>query len=69
MARPQKVENSIQERIDKYLSSFKAQDATSTDGYNVSEAGIDEYLLERAAAELRDAQLRLDELAQELEKD
>jgi hypothetical protein len=69
MASPQKIENSIQERIDDYLSSFKSQAATPTDGYTVSETGIDDYLLERAAAELRDAQLRLDKHARELHKD
>ena len=69
MVDPQKIENSIQNRINDYLSSFKSQNATVTDAYTVSETGIDEYLLERAATELRAAQERLDTLKRELGKD
>lgn len=69
MAGPEKNDNSIQQRINDYLSSFKSQSATVTDAYTVSDTGIDEYLLERAAQELRDAQANLAEIARELGED
>ena len=69
MVRPQKIENSTQELVNDYLSSFRSQNTTSNGADAASETGIDEYLLERAATELRAAQERLDTLKRELGKD
>ena len=61
MDRPQKIENSLQERIDDYLSGFKSQEDTSASADNAGGlvVALDNYLLERAAEELRVAQVRL----------
>ena len=69
MEGPQKTENSTQERVNDYLNGFKSQNATFGSADVASETGIDEYLLERAAQELRAAQSRIDKLKQEVGKD
>jgi hypothetical protein len=68
MDRSQKIENSLQERIDDYLSSFKSQNDTSPRADTASglAVALDNYLLERAAEELRVAQARLNKLKLEL---
>ena len=61
MDRQQKIENSLQERINDYLSSSKSQSDTSASADNAGGlvVALDNYLLERAAEELRVAQVRL----------
>lgn len=67
MAGQQKLENSLQDRIDDYLSNFKSSTAPSDDAASVEEASLDDYLMERAAQELREARARLEQISQELE--
>ncbi len=69
MVRQQKVENSLHERVTDYLRHFKSQNATFASGDAAGESALDEYLLERAAEELRAAKVRLDELKREMGKD
>jgi len=66
MVRQHKIENSLHRRVNEYLSHFKAQDATFASAEAASESALDDYLLERAAEELRAAQTRLDDLKREI---
>jgi phage head maturation protease len=68
MDRQQQVQNSSQERINDYLSRFKSNDTTPTSADIASENALDQYLLERAAEDLRAAKLRVDKVNRELGK-
>ena len=62
MMREERLRGSAEERIDAYLRRFK-----STGDYTTrAHTALDEYLLERAAKELRAAQRRLDRFRQEI---
>ena len=68
MDRQQQVQNSSQERINDYLSRFKSNDTTPASADIASENALDQYLLERAAEDLRAAKLRVDKVNRELGK-
>jgi hypothetical protein len=68
MDRQQKVKNSLQARIDDYLGGFKSQNTSFSSVDSPAEDALDEYLLERAAEELRAAKARMDKLHRELGK-
>ncbi len=65
MDRQQQIQNSSQERINDYLSRFKSNDTTLTSADTASENALDQYLLERAAEDLRAAKMRVDKLNRE----
>lgn len=68
MDRQQKVQKSSQDRINDYLGRFRS-DKTALPGMNTGSASsLEQYLLERAAEELRAGTARLDKLNQELGK-
>jgi hypothetical protein len=62
MDRTETIDNSLQDRINDYLSSFKSSASTFKRYDTAGDAGLEEYLLERAAEELRAAKARLDRL-------
>ncbi len=65
MDRTEEVEISAQDRIDDYLSSFKSKHSTFQGHGVADDAALEEYLLERAADELRIARKRLDRFERE----
>jgi hypothetical protein len=65
MDRQQQTQNSSQERVNDYLRRFKSSDTTLTSADTASENALDQYLLERAAEDLRAAKMRVDKLNRE----
>ena len=65
MDRQQQTQNSSQERVNDYLRRFKSSDTTLTSADIASENALDQYLLERAAEDLRAAKMRVDKLNRE----
>ena len=62
MVRDQEIEHFSEDRFREYVGSLTAQVSTAAE-----ESPLEEYLLERAAAQLRAARQRLDELGHELD--
>jgi hypothetical protein len=67
--RQQETENATQERITDFLSRFKSNDVALSSTNIITENVLDQYLLERAAEELRAARESVDKLYWELGKD
>ncbi|MEJ2531511.1 MAG: hypothetical protein P8Y92_06905 [Halioglobus sp.] len=65
MVRAQKVEHGFEEKVNDYLRGFKSEQSEEDRGGNDA---LDEYLLERAAQQLRAASDRLRKLERALEK-
>ncbi len=59
MGREQQVEYGFEERLNDYLSGFKSENPGGPGDKTADEDALDEYLLERAARELRAASERL----------
>jgi len=62
MGHQKQIQDSAQERINNYLSRFKTNDITLTSADSASENALDQYLLERAAEELRAGQAQMNKL-------
>lgn len=62
MVRDQEIEHFSEDRFNEYVGSLTSQFPTTT-----GESALEEYLLERAAAQLRAARQRLDELGRKLD--
>ena len=68
MDRQKQIQDSSQERIDEYLSRYKTHDITLTSADSASENALDQYLLERAAQELRAGQAQMKKLNRKVVK-
>ena len=68
MDRQQETQNTTQERIDDFLSRFKSNDIALSSTDTAPENALDQYLLEKAAQELRAARESVDKLNRELGK-
>lgn len=66
MAREGKNGSSLHERVNNYLRSERSKDGIFAAPVQAAETDLKEYLLERAEAELRATQVRIEELKQEL---
>ena len=64
----QENQNATQERINDFLSRFKSNDIALSSTDTANENALDQYLLERAAEELRAARESVDKLHWELGK-
>ena len=62
MVRDQEIEQFSEDRFNDYVGSLTSQVPATT-----GEIALEEYLLERAAAQLRAAHQRLDELGRQLD--
>jgi len=67
--RQQDTQNAMQARINDFLSRFKSNDIALSSTGIASENALDQYLLERAAEELRAARESVDKLHGDLGKD
>lgn len=63
MGHQQQVQSSSQERVNAYLERFKSEEYKLKGADPDGESALDQFLLERAAEELRAAQARPDKLA------
>lgn len=63
MVRDREIEHFSQDRFDEYVGSLRSEIPAS-----IGETALEEYLLERAAAQLRAAHQRLADLGRELDK-
>lgn len=68
MVREQKVEYGFEERINDYLSGFKSENQGRPGDDPVDDDALDEYLLQRAAQQLRAASDRLRKLEQAIKE-
>ena len=68
MGHQKQIQDSAQERINNYLSRFKTNDITLTSADSASENALDQYLLERAAEELRAGQAQMNKLNRKVVK-
>ena len=68
MVREQKVEHGFEERINDYLSGFKSENQGRPGDDPVDDDTLDEYLLQRAAQQLRAASDRLRKLEQAIKE-
>ena len=68
MDRQKQIQDSSQERIDEYLSRYKTHDIALTSADSASENALDQYLLERAAQELRAGRAQMNKLNRKVEK-
>lgn len=70
MSGQREFEDSLQQRIDEYLKSFRSKEDIFEGADTASELAdaLDYHLLEKAAEELRTARERLDKLQQNLGK-
>lgn len=59
MGREQQVEYGFEEKLNDYLSGFKSENPGGSGDDPADDDALDEYLLERAAQELRAASERL----------
>jgi hypothetical protein len=66
--RQQETQDATQERINDFLSRFKSNDIALSSTDTSTENALDQYLLERAAEELRAARESVDKLKWELGK-
>lgn len=66
MIREAQIDKSLEKRINAYLRSFKSGKSTFNRPTAAGETALDEYLLERAAEELRAAKERVDRLKREM---
>ena len=68
MDRQKQIQDSSQERINDYLSRFKTHDIALTSADSASGNALDQYLLERAAEELRAGQAQMNKLNRKVVK-
>ncbi len=68
MDRQQETQDATQERINDFLSRFKSKDIAISSTDTSTENALDQYLLEKAAEELRAARESVDKLSWELGK-
>jgi hypothetical protein len=66
--RQQETQDATQERINDFLSRFKSNDIAPSSADTATENALDQYLLERAAEELRAARESVDKPNWELGK-
>jgi hypothetical protein len=68
MGGEQQVEYGLEEKLNEYLSGFKSENPGGTGRNPADDDALDEYLLERAARELRAASERLRALERALKE-
>jgi hypothetical protein len=68
MGHQKQIQDSSQERINNYLSRFKTTDIALPSSDSASENALDQYLLARAAEELRAGQAQMNKLNRKVVK-
>ena len=69
MVRARKVEHGFEEKVNDYLRGFKSEQSDASEEDLGGNDALDEYLLERAAQQLRAASDRLRKLERALAKE
>ena len=66
MVGEQKIESVAEKKVNEYLSGFKSDNSVAASDRPVDDDALDEFLLERAAQQLRAASERLRKLEQSI---
>ncbi len=67
MARSTQIRESLQGRVEDYLRQYNTDSNSFVMAAEAAEAELEEYLLERAEAELREAQAKVDAIKKQMQ--